>query len=70
MSRTSAVPSAATATVVTSVTADRCPRTCVPSSELSSIGHAASHGCMRMKRKDVEKLYNMIPVGTTVFIIK
>jgi lipoprotein-anchoring transpeptidase ErfK/SrfK len=36
----------------------------------SSIGHAASHGCMRMKRKDVEKFYNQVPLGTTVYIVK
>jgi lipoprotein-anchoring transpeptidase ErfK/SrfK len=41
----------------------------VPSSENSTIGHAASHGCMRMKRKDVEALYPLVPVGTIVFII-
>ena len=35
-----------------------------------SIGHAASHGCMRMKRKDVEDFYPRVPVGTTVWIVK
>jgi lipoprotein-anchoring transpeptidase ErfK/SrfK len=39
-------------------------------SNTGSIGHAASHGCMRMKRKDVEKFYTQVPVGTTVFIVK
>ena len=39
-------------------------------SNTGSIGHAASHGCMRMKRKDVEKFYTLVPVGTTVFIVK
>ncbi len=36
----------------------------------SSIGQAASHGCMRMKRKDVERFYKQVPVGTTVYIVK
>lgn len=36
----------------------------------SSIGHAASHGCMRMLREDIEALYPLVPVGTTVYIIK
>jgi len=35
-----------------------------------SIGHAASHGCMRMKRKDVEDFYPRVPVGITVWIVK
>ncbi len=38
--------------------------------KVGSIGHAASHGCMRMKRKDVEKFYNQVPLYTTVYIIK
>jgi lipoprotein-anchoring transpeptidase ErfK/SrfK len=42
----------------------------VPRSENSSIGHSASHGCLRMKRKDVENLYPRVPVGTMVYIIK
>ncbi len=42
----------------------------VPRSENSSIGHSASHGCLRMKRKDVENLYPRVPVGTIVYIIK
>lgn len=33
-----------------------------------SIGHAASHGCMRMHRWDVEDLYERVEVGTPVFI--
>jgi lipoprotein-anchoring transpeptidase ErfK/SrfK len=37
---------------------------------VGSIGHAASHGCMRMKRKDVEKFYNQVPLYTTVYIVK
>ncbi len=35
-----------------------------------SIGHAASHGCMRMKRADVEDLYPRVPVGIPVWIVK
>jgi len=37
---------------------------------VSSIGHAQSHGCLRMKRADVENFYPRVPVGTTVYIIK
>lgn len=33
-----------------------------------SIGRSASHGCIRMFNKDVEKLYHIIPIGTPVFI--
>ena len=39
-------------------------------SHVNSIGRAQSHGCLRMKRADVENLYNRVPVGTTVYIIK
>lgn len=35
-----------------------------------SIGHAASHGCMRMRTRDVEDLYNRVRVGTPVYIVK
>jgi len=35
-----------------------------------SIGTRASHGCMRMKRRDIENLYPRVPVGITVWIIK
>jgi lipoprotein-anchoring transpeptidase ErfK/SrfK len=34
----------------------------------SSVGHAASHGCMRMHRADVERLYDLVRVGTPVDI--
>jgi peptidoglycan hydrolase-like protein with peptidoglycan-binding domain len=34
-----------------------------------SIGRSLSHGCIRMKNKDVEALYPLIPVGTTVKIV-
>jgi lipoprotein-anchoring transpeptidase ErfK/SrfK len=42
----------------------------VPHSEDWSIGHAASHGCLRMHRKDVEKFFKQVTVGTPVYIIK
>lgn len=38
-------------------------------SEYSSIGHDASHGCVRMRIPDVIALYSHTPVGTPVFII-
>jgi len=34
-----------------------------------SIGTYASHGCIRMFNRDVEKLYPLIPLGTTVRIV-
>ncbi len=34
-----------------------------------SVGHAASHGCMRMHRADVERLYDLVRVGTPVDIV-
>lgn len=34
-----------------------------------SIGRAASHGCMRMHRWDVEDLYEEVEVGNRVFIV-
>lgn len=38
-------------------------------SEYSSIGHDASHGCVRMRIPDVIDLYAHSPVGTPVYII-
>jgi lipoprotein-anchoring transpeptidase ErfK/SrfK len=38
-------------------------------SEYSSIGHTASHGCVRMRIPDVIALYSRTPVGTPVFIV-
>jgi lipoprotein-anchoring transpeptidase ErfK/SrfK len=38
-------------------------------SEYSSIGHDASHGCVRMRIPDVIELYGRSPVGTPVYII-
>jgi lipoprotein-anchoring transpeptidase ErfK/SrfK len=34
----------------------------------SSVGKAASHGCFRMKKKDVEQLYSLVQVGDAVTI--
>ncbi|HYV16320.1 MAG TPA: L,D-transpeptidase family protein [Conexibacter sp.] len=36
--------------------------------ELSSLGSAASHGCIRMAIPDVIDLYDRTPLGTTVYI--
>lgn len=33
-----------------------------------SIGSAASHGCIRMRNEDVERLSRMVEIGTTVYI--
>jgi len=33
-----------------------------------SIGHASSHGCIRLRNRDVEKLYAMLQVGDLVRI--
>jgi lipoprotein-anchoring transpeptidase ErfK/SrfK len=35
----------------------------------SSVGRRSSHGCVRMRRADVERLFDMVPVGTQVFIV-
>jgi len=37
-------------------------------SEYGSIGHTASHGCVRMRIPDVIALYARTPVGTPVFV--
>jgi lipoprotein-anchoring transpeptidase ErfK/SrfK len=37
-------------------------------SEYSTIGHTASHGCVRMRIPDVIALYSRSPVGTPVYI--
>jgi len=36
--------------------------------ETYSLGHAASHGCVRMAIPDVEELYDLVEVGTPIFI--
>ena len=33
-----------------------------------TIGQSVSHGCVRMRNEDIEKLYPMVPVGTPVYI--
>jgi lipoprotein-anchoring transpeptidase ErfK/SrfK len=38
-------------------------------SEYSTIGHDASHGCVRMTIPDVIALYSHTPVGTPVYIV-
>jgi hypothetical protein len=37
-------------------------------SEYGTIGHAASHGCVRMRIPDVEDLYPRVPVGSPIYI--
>jgi lipoprotein-anchoring transpeptidase ErfK/SrfK len=37
-------------------------------SNIGSVGTAASHGCMRMYMHDIEALYPLVPVGTPVYI--
>ncbi|MFN9576309.1 MAG: L,D-transpeptidase [Gemmatimonadota bacterium] len=34
----------------------------------SSIGRSASHGCIRVRNEDIEALYQLVPVGTPVFV--
>jgi lipoprotein-anchoring transpeptidase ErfK/SrfK len=36
--------------------------------EVSSLGTAASHGCIRMAIPDVIELYNQVPLGTPIYI--
>jgi lipoprotein-anchoring transpeptidase ErfK/SrfK len=38
--------------------------------KIGSIGTAASHGCMRMLRRDVEEFFELVPVGTRVIIVR
>jgi lipoprotein-anchoring transpeptidase ErfK/SrfK len=33
-----------------------------------SVGHAASHGCIRLRNRDMEKLFTMVRVGDSVEI--
>jgi hypothetical protein len=33
-----------------------------------TIGQAVSHGCIRLRNEDIEKLYEMVEVGTPVYI--
>jgi lipoprotein-anchoring transpeptidase ErfK/SrfK len=34
----------------------------------ASIGRSVSHGCVRLRNEDIETLYNIVPVGTPVYI--
>jgi hypothetical protein len=34
----------------------------------SSIGRSVSHGCIRLRNEDIAKLYEMVPVGTPIYI--
>jgi lipoprotein-anchoring transpeptidase ErfK/SrfK len=34
-----------------------------------TIGSRASHGCIRLRRPDIEKLYELVPEHTPVFIV-
>jgi lipoprotein-anchoring transpeptidase ErfK/SrfK len=34
----------------------------------ASIGHAMSHGCVRLRNEDIDYLYRIVPVGTPVYI--
>src|SRR5450756_1480408 len=33
-----------------------------------SIGQSVSHGCVRLRNEDIERLYPMVAVGTPVYI--
>src|SRR3982750_327972 len=33
-----------------------------------SIGKSVSHGCIRLRNEDIETLYQMVPVGTVVYV--
>lgn len=39
-------------------------------SERASVGEDASRGCVRMFREDVEELYELVEVGTPVYIVR
>ena len=34
----------------------------------TTIGTAATHGCIRLRDDDIEWLYDMLPVGTKIYI--
>ena len=34
----------------------------------ASIGHSVSHGCIRLRNEDIARLYQMVAVGTPVYI--
>jgi lipoprotein-anchoring transpeptidase ErfK/SrfK len=33
-----------------------------------TIGRSVSHGCVRLKNEDIAKLYQIVPLGTAVYI--
>ena len=33
-----------------------------------TVGRSVSHGCVRLRNEDIAKLYDMVPIGTPVFI--
>jgi lipoprotein-anchoring transpeptidase ErfK/SrfK len=33
-----------------------------------TIGRSVSHGCVRLRNEDIAKLYEIVPLGTVVFI--
>ena len=33
-----------------------------------TVGQSVSHGCVRLRNEDIERLYDMVPLGTPVFI--
>ena len=33
-----------------------------------TIGRSVSHGCVRLRNEDIQKLYEIVPIGTVVFI--
>lgn len=33
-----------------------------------TIGHSVSHGCVRLRNEDISRLYEIVPVGTPVYI--
>jgi len=34
----------------------------------ASIGQSVSHGCVRMRNEEIERLFDMVELGTPVFI--
>ncbi len=38
--------------------------------EEDRIGHASSHGCIRMKNDDVTQLFELVGIGTPVDIVE
>jgi lipoprotein-anchoring transpeptidase ErfK/SrfK len=33
-----------------------------------TVGRSVSHGCVRLRNEDIERLYDMVPIGTPVYI--